>query len=165
MVETEVRNDAGPFAKAFSCGLTNVMLFTRPMKAPKKLQPHNGSFQKWPHSLILFPLRDGVHDPCPWIWMGIWLLWSIAYSESDVMWLLTLCEKWQCSFHVESLTLGSSWDFLSQVRSSSNLRLLCWEEARPHGEVMWRHFNQYTWFSSPPSPGASHASDWTDSNS
>lgn len=27
MVETEMRNDVGPFAKAFSCGLTNMMLF------------------------------------------------------------------------------------------------------------------------------------------
>ena len=47
MVETKMRNDVGPFAKGFSCGLTNVMLFMRPVKAPKNLQPHNGSFQKW----------------------------------------------------------------------------------------------------------------------
>lgn len=163
MVETEMRNDVGPFAKAFSCGLTNMMLFNE--KPLRNYNPIMAVFKNGHNSLILFPLRDGVHDPCPWIWMGIWLLWPIAYSESDVMWLLRLCEKWQCSFHVESLTLGSSWDFLRQVRSSSNLRLLCWEEARPHGEVMWRHFNQYTWFSSPPSPGASHVSEWTDSNS
>ena len=46
-----MRNDVGPFAKGFSCGLTNVMLFMRLVKAPKNLQPHNGSFQKWPEIL------------------------------------------------------------------------------------------------------------------
>lgn len=51
MVETEMRNDVGPFAKAFSCRLTNVILFMRPRTAPKNLQPHNGSFQKLPQIL------------------------------------------------------------------------------------------------------------------
>ena len=47
MVETKMRNDVGPFAKGFSCGLTNVMLFMRPVKAPKNLQPHNVSVSAW----------------------------------------------------------------------------------------------------------------------
>ena len=102
MVETEMRNDVGPFAKAFSCGLTNVILFMRPMKAPKNPQPHNGSFQKLPQ-ILWYSSHWEMGSMIPALeseWAYGWLLWSIAYSESDVMWLLRLCEKWQCSFHV-----------------------------------------------------------------